>query len=252
MLEPFKLSPTSDAGIGTACASDPWESSWVRLVAPHTAHRCMKAPIRIEPSSVNTTRHRVQTAEPLFNPHLVVCNGIPFCTWVTRWARLNALRDLVHLIVGKFVSAPQSELSRNLDVAPNRCAIGARLSCNLSVAVTKGGEQMAETPLWLIHGSADTTNRPESIESIYQSILNAGGTQVKFTEYQGLEHVPTILRARNEPGLLEWLLAQRHDGIMRTVDVPDAGGGEPDGGTTAVATVTRLQLDKDLAALPTD
>jgi predicted esterase len=91
----------------------------------------------------------------------------------------------------------------------------------------KGAAQMAETPLWLIHGSADTTNPPGTIETIYQSILNAGGTLVKFTEYPGMEHSPTIVRARSEPGLLEWLLAQRHDGILRSPGLSPADGGQP-------------------------
>jgi predicted esterase len=108
----------------------------------------------------------------------------------------------------------------------------------------KGAEQMAETPLWLIHGSADTTNPPGTIETIYQSILNKGGTLVKFTLYQGLEHSPAIVKARSEPGLLDWLLAQRHDGTMRTVDAAVTSG-ELDGGATAVATVTFEVTDID-------
>jgi predicted peptidase len=74
--------------------------------------------------------------------------------------------------------------------------------------VDKGAAQMAQTPLWLIHGAADTINPPEAIEAIYQSILNAGGTQVKLTLYPDMDHSPAIERARTEPGLLDWLLAQ--------------------------------------------
>lgn len=98
----------------------------------------------------------------------------------------------------------------------------------------QGAEQMAQTPLWLIHGSADTTNLPGSIETIYQSILDVGGTLAKLTLYQGLEHSPAIVAARSEPGLLDWLLAQRHDGTLHT----PVSGGEPEGDTTTPATVT--------------
>ena len=109
----------------------------------------------------------------------------------------------------------------------------------------KGAEQMAQTPLWLIHGSADTTNLPGTIETIYQSILNVGGTLVKLTLYQGLEHSPAIVQARSEPGLLDWLLAQRHDGILRTPVDAAVSGGEPEGGTTTLATVTIAVTDID-------
>jgi predicted esterase len=109
----------------------------------------------------------------------------------------------------------------------------------------KGAEQMAQTPLWLLHGSADTINLPGTIETIYQSILNAGGTLVRLTLYPGLEHSPAIVKARSEPGLLDWLLAQRNDGILRTpVDAAVSGGG-PEGGTTTLATVTIAVTDFD-------
>ncbi len=83
----------------------------------------------------------------------------------------------------------------------------------------RGAEQMAQTPLWLLHGSGDTINPYSSIETIHQSILDVGGTLVKFTEYADMDHNPSIQAARMEPGLLEWLLAQRHDGILREVPI---------------------------------
>jgi predicted esterase len=82
-----------------------------------------------------------------------------------------------------------------------------------------GAEQMAQTPLWLIHGTADTICPFETIQTIHQSILDTGGTLVRLTEYPDMEHSPAIVRARSEPGLLDWLLAQRHDGILRDVPV---------------------------------
>lgn len=74
-----------------------------------------------------------------------------------------------------------------------------------------GASQMAQTPLWIFHGSEDTINPVDNDRAIYQSILAAGGTKVKYTEYPGLDHVPAIEQARGEPGLLEWLLAQRRN-----------------------------------------
>jgi predicted peptidase len=77
--------------------------------------------------------------------------------------------------------------------------------------VDTGAEQMAQTPLWIVHGSEDTTSPVESDRTIYQSILDAGGTQVKYTEYPGLDHVPAIEQARTDPAFIEWLLAQRRN-----------------------------------------
>ncbi len=74
-----------------------------------------------------------------------------------------------------------------------------------------GASEMAQTPLWILHGSDDSVNPTSSSQTIYASILEAGGTQVTYTEYPGLEHSPAIVRAREEPGLLEWLLAQRRN-----------------------------------------
>lgn len=106
----------------------------------------------------------------------------------------------------------------------------ARFAGAVSVAgytLDTGAQQMAKTPLWLIQGGGDTVNKPESITTIYQSIVNAGGSLVKLTEYPDLEHNPSILRARSESCVLDWLLAQRHDGIARpgqgSCDTPDGG-----------------------------
>ncbi len=118
---------------------------------------------------------------------------------------------------------------------PNRFA-GAVVVAGYTL--DRGAEQMAKTPLWLIHGTADTVNLPASIETIYASILNVGGTLVKLTLSEGLEHSPSIVRARTEPGLLDWLLAQRHDGMLRFPVDGAAGGEVSDGGAAVAATVT--------------
>lgn len=75
--------------------------------------------------------------------------------------------------------------------------------------VDKGASQMAQTPLWILHGENDSISPVESARTIHQSILDAGGTQVRYTEYAGLDHVPAIEEARRHPELLTWLLEQR-------------------------------------------
>jgi predicted peptidase len=74
-----------------------------------------------------------------------------------------------------------------------------------------GASQMAQTPLWIFHGSDDSISPVENDRTIYQSILDAGGTHVTYTEYSGLDHVPAIEQARMEPGLFQWLLAQHRN-----------------------------------------
>jgi predicted esterase len=109
-----------------------------------------------------------------------------------------------------------------------------------SYTLDKGAQQMAKTPLWLVQGSADTVNPSSSVETIYQSILDAGGTQVKFTEYQGMDHVQSIIHARTQPCLLEWLLAQLHDGIMRPGSDCDAADAGSAGRVTVTLDVTNI------------
>ncbi len=75
-----------------------------------------------------------------------------------------------------------------------------------------GVSAMAQTPLWIIHGSADSVDSVSSVRTIYQSILDAGGTQVEYTEYPGLDHGDAIMKAVDDPAPLKWLLAQRRTG----------------------------------------
>ncbi len=90
----------------------------------------------------------------------------------------------------------------------------ARFAGAVAVAgytVDAGASEMAETPLWIVHGEADSISGASHVQTIYQSILDAGGTEVHYTEYAGLDHVPAIERARRDSELLEWLLSQRRE-----------------------------------------
>jgi predicted peptidase len=73
----------------------------------------------------------------------------------------------------------------------------------------KGASAMAQTPFWIFHGSDDSINLVASVRTIHQSILDAGGTSIRYTEYPGLDHMPAIEKARSEPGLFAWLFAGR-------------------------------------------
>lgn len=88
---------------------------------------------------------------------------------------------------------------------PNRFA-GAIVASGYTE--NKGAAQMASTPLWIFHGSDDQTADVSNARTIYQSIQDAGGVLVQYTEYEGYDHVPAMNKVHNEDGVLKWLLAK--------------------------------------------
>jgi poly(3-hydroxybutyrate) depolymerase len=66
---------------------------------------------------------------------------------------------------------------------------------------------MAQTPLWIFHGSNDRVVPVEYSRNMYTAILAAGGKQVRYTEYPGVDHAAWT-PAWEEPTLEAWLLAQ--------------------------------------------
>jgi len=89
---------------------------------------------------------------------------------------------------------------------PNRYA-GAIVASGYTE--NKGAKQMASTPLWIFHGSVDKTADVNNARTIYQSIQDSGGTFVKYTEYEGYDHVPAMNKVHSEAGVLEWLLSNK-------------------------------------------
>jgi hypothetical protein len=75
-------------------------------------------------------------------------------------------------------------------------------------SVDKGAAQMAQTPFWILIGTEDEMSPIADTRTIYQSILQAGGTQVKLTELPGLGHVPAIEQVRTDSSVVRWLLRQ--------------------------------------------
>jgi len=66
---------------------------------------------------------------------------------------------------------------------------------------------VGHTPVWLFHGSLDTTVVPRQSVLMFDALKAAGGN-VRFWLYQGLLH-DCWTRAYDEPDLPRWLLAQR-------------------------------------------
>jgi predicted esterase len=67
---------------------------------------------------------------------------------------------------------------------------------------------LVDIPLWIFHGSADPTVSVYYARDMRHAILVEGGTQVRYTEYEGVGHNAWDY-AGNETTLIPWLLAQR-------------------------------------------
>ena len=84
--------------------------------------------------------------------------------------------------------------------APERLQQAATLPAEYAKA-------LGRTPVWLFHGSDDTTVSPRQSELMFQAIKTNSG-HVRLWIYQGLKH-DCWTRAYNEPELPRWLLAHR-------------------------------------------
>lgn len=92
-----------------------------------------------------------------------------------------------------------------------------------AIAICGGGnlltaEEVAQTPLWIFHGDADQMVPVERSRIIYNAIINVGGTQVRYTEYPGVDH-DSWRPALAEPSFSDWFLAHER-GVNHTA--PDA------------------------------
>lgn len=66
---------------------------------------------------------------------------------------------------------------------------------------------IAQTPLWIFHGSEDRVVSVVQSRNMYKAILQASGIRVRYTEYPGVGHAAWT-PAWQEPTLTSWLLAQ--------------------------------------------
>jgi hypothetical protein len=80
---------------------------------------------------------------------------------------------------------------------------------------------LANIPLWIFHGSNDPVVSVQGSRDMYKAILEAGGTQVRYTEYPGVLH-NTWDYGKNETTLTSWLLLQRKESVhARPGSVPE-------------------------------
>lgn len=67
-------------------------------------------------------------------------------------------------------------------------------------------EEIAKTPFWMFHGSADNINPPEITEKVYNELLRMGAENMRYTNYPGYGH-EIWNRAASEPAWTEWMFA---------------------------------------------
>lgn len=75
---------------------------------------------------------------------------------------------------------------------------------------------LSDIPTWILHGTADRDVPVESSRAMVEA-LTACGADVRSTFVEGVGHE---LMGFDEPGVIEWMLAQGHDG-----DWPAVSGG---------------------------
>ena len=71
---------------------------------------------------------------------------------------------------------------------------------------------LSEIPFWIFHGSEDPVVNVQPARNLYQAVLDYGGTQIRYTEYEGVGH-NTWDYTPNETTLPWWLLAQRKGSV---------------------------------------
>lgn len=94
-----------------------------------------------------------------------------------------------------------------------------------AIAICGGGnpitaQEVAKTPLWIFHGDADPMVPVERSRIMYNAIINAGGTQVRYTEYPGVDH-DAWRPALSEPSFSDWFLAHEKGVNHGLPDVPE-------------------------------
>lgn len=67
---------------------------------------------------------------------------------------------------------------------------------------------IGQTPVWVFHGDKDESLSVEFSRAMVQALKDNGNNKVRYTEYAGEGH-HIFGKAIAEPGLLEWLSAQR-------------------------------------------
>ncbi len=72
---------------------------------------------------------------------------------------------------------------------------------------------LASTPIFMVHGNADTENPIAADQAMFAALLRAGARAIRFLEHEGLDHRPPPGFV-SDPEWRAWLFAQRsRDGV---------------------------------------
>jgi predicted esterase len=92
-----------------------------------------------------------------------------------------------------------------------------------AISICGGGqaswaENIAKTPLWMFHGSADKINTPDMTERVYNRLVEIGAKKMKYTNYPGLGH-EIWDAALNEPDFYDWMFRYSRNDNCKTHDI---------------------------------
>ncbi|RXP64583.1 phospholipase [Lutibacter sp. HS1-25] len=68
-------------------------------------------------------------------------------------------------------------------------------------------ENIKHIPFWIFHGNKDEWNPVEGSRTMYK-LLKEQNADVNYTEYKGINHGETFVKAFNEPDLIPWLFSK--------------------------------------------
>jgi len=106
-------------------------------------------------------------------------------------------------------------------------------------------ELLTDIPIWTFHGSADSVVPVSGTREIYESIIEAGGEKIEYTEYEGMDH-NVWTAAAAEPGIQEWLLSHKLSDRYPETETVQAEESEDEPLTEAIASATPKGMRKYL------
>jgi predicted esterase len=78
-------------------------------------------------------------------------------------------------------------------------------------------ENITNVPFWIFHGSYDNVIPVTESQNLYNAILDAGGTVVRYTEYPGVFH-DSWINVSKETTLERWLFSQQKGSVHEKPD----------------------------------
>lgn len=76
-------------------------------------------------------------------------------------------------------------------------------------------ENIAKTPFWMFHGSADDINPPKLTEQVYEELVKIGAQKMRYKSYPGYGHEIWGL-AEREPSWHDWMFSHSRNDTVCT------------------------------------